>query len=74
MIFKLIHFIGFNTKQCPSYAFLGKTPGSSYTVLKRESMVGVNMNDVLMGIAKTVTNANDIQIRKKRIKQNIYGL
>ena len=68
-----IHFIGFNTKQFPSYAFLGKTPGSSYTVLEREAMIGVNMNEVLMGIAKTVTNARDSQAKKK-VKKNIYKL
>ena len=68
-----VHFIGYNTMDCPSYSLLGKTPGSSYTVLPKKKLVGANMTDLLMGLAKTVSLGIDTQ-QIANTKRNLYNL
>jgi len=68
-----VHFIGFNEWDCPSYGLLGKTPGSSYSVVSREELVGPNMKELLAGIAKTVSTGMDMEAATN-VPANLYGL
>lgn len=68
-----VHFIAFNEEQCPSYELLGKTPGSSFTIVSREELLGTNMSEVLAGIAKTVSQGVDSNTFSN-VEKNLYNL
>ena len=68
-----VHFMGFNEEACPSYELLGKTPGSSYSVVSRSELVGPNMKELLAGIAKTVSMGVDQQVLGS-VQRNLYSL
>jgi len=68
-----VHFIAFNEEPCPSYELLGKTPGSSFTLVSREELLGANMQKVLAGIAKTVSQGVDGNTFSN-VEKNLYKL
>ena len=68
-----VHFIGFNEESCPSYDIIGKTPGSSNSVVSRQELVGPNMKKLLAGIAKTVSMGLDMEASSS-VTMNLYGL
>ena len=68
-----VHFIGFNQESCPSYELLGKTPGSTYSVVARSELVGPNMAKLLVGLAKTVSAGIDSELNVQ-VQRNLYDL
>jgi len=67
-----VHFIGYGPP-CPNYELVGKTPGSMYRVVDRGELEALDMRDVLVGIARTITMGSDQQLGGGA-RANLYGL
>ena len=68
-----VHFVGFEEQPCPSYALLGKTPGSTFSVVDRHVLRGPGMQDVLDGVGKSISQARD-QVASEDVQRNLYNL
>lgn len=69
-----VHFLGYNTDSCPTYADIGSVPGSSYEVVGREELIGQNMQELLSGAAGSVSTGVDASGVTSPVAKNLYGI
>jgi len=67
-----VHFVGFGPS-CNAYEMVGKTPGSTYRVTTHDELSSIGLDNVLQGIAKTITASLD-QKMMASVPRNLYGI
>lgn len=68
-----VHFVSYNTRSCTAYSLLGRTPGSTFSIVDRSELVGPNMMKLLTELAGTVSTSNDAGMMTVE-RRNLYQL